>query len=80
MYPKVNTERPRNAFKLTPAKFDTVPTTSRIKSPIRMNKQCNAQGLTKSLQRSYNIESMNSDTDYVVTNLNLEDIITNYNT
>ena len=56
-------------------KFDAVPSVSRTKSPIRMNKQCNAQGLTKSLQRTYSIESMDSDSDCKVANLNLEDII-----
>ena len=41
-----------------------------------MNKQCNALGLTKSLQRSYSIESMDSDTDCIVAKLNWEDITT----
>ena len=45
-----------------------------------MNKQCKVQGLTKSLHRSYSIESMDSDTDCIIVNLNLEDIINNYNT
>ena len=45
-----------------------------------MYKQCNAQGLTKYLQRSYSIESMDSDTESIVANLNLEDITNNYNT
>ena len=45
-----------------------------------MNKQCNAQGSTKSLQRSYSIEGMDSDTDRIVINVNLEDIINNHNT
>ena len=39
-----------------------------------MNKQCNTQGSTKSLQRSYSTKSMDIDTDYIVTNFNLEDI------
>ena len=42
-----------------------------------MNKQCNAQGSTKSLQRFYNIESKDSNTDHIATNFNLEDIINN---
>ena len=51
------------------------PSTSRTKSSIRMNKQCNAQGSTKFLQRSYSIESVDSDTDHVVASLNLEEMI-----
>ena len=39
-----------------------------------MNKQCNAQGSTRSLQRSYSIESMDRDKDSIVGNFNLEDI------
>ena len=41
-----------------------------------MNIHCNAQELTKSLHRSYSIKS---NTDCIVVNLNLEDIINNYN-
>ena len=77
MNTKVISERPRGTFKLPPAKFNTVPSPSRTKSPIGMNKQSNAQGLTKSLQRSYSIESMDSDTDRIVASLDLEGI-TNY--
>ena len=44
-----------------------------------MNKQRNDQGLTKSLQRSHSIESMDSDTDNRVANLILEDITNNCN-
>ena len=40
---KVNNERPGSSFKLPSAKFHTVPSTSRTKSSIRVNKQCNAQ-------------------------------------
>ena len=80
MNTKVNNEKLGSTCKLPSAKFDTVPSTSRTKSPIRKNKQCNAQGLTKSLQRSYCIESMDSDTDHVVANLNLKDMTNNYNT
>ena len=76
MNTKVNDERPRSAFKLPSDKFNRVPSLSKTKSPIRMNKQCNSQGLTKSLQRFYCIESMNSDTDHIVANLTLE-VITN---
>ena len=65
---KVNKERPGSTFKMP----------SRIKSPIR-TKQCNAQGLTKSLQRTYSMESMDSDTDCVVASFNLKEIINNYN-
>ena len=72
---KVNNEILGNAFKLSPVKFDTVPFTSRIKSRIRMNKQDNTQGSKKSRHRSNCTESMNSDTDCIVANLNLEDII-----
>ena len=41
-----------------------------------MNKQCNAQESTKPLQRSYGIESMDSDTDRIVANINLKKKIT----
>ena len=40
----------------------------------------NAQGSTKSLQRSYSIESMDSNTDCIVVNLDLGDIANNYKT
>ena len=72
MNTKVNNEKPGSALKL--------PSTSRIKSPIRMNKQCNAQGSTKSLQRSYSIKSIDSDSDHIVASLHQEDIINNYKT
>ena len=52
---------------------------SRTKSPVRI-KLCNALGSTKSLQRTYSIESMDSDTDCVVACLDLEEIMNNYNT
>ena len=42
-----------------------------------MNKQCNVWELTKSLNRSY---SMDSENNRVVANLNLEDKINNSNT
>ena len=45
-----------------------------------MNKQSNAQGSTKPLQRSYSIESMDSDTDHIVASLDLESIKNNYKT
>ena len=61
---KMNNERPGSTFKMP----------SRTKSPIR-TKQCNAQGSTKTLLRTYNIESMDSDTDLVVASLRLEEII-----
>ena len=69
MNTKVNKERPGSTFKMP----------SRTESPIR-TKLYNAQGSTKPLQRTYSIESMNSDTVYVVASFNLEEIITNYNT
>ena len=62
---KVNKERPGSTFKMP----------SRIKSPIRI-KQCNSQGSTKTLKRTYKIESINR----IVASLNLEEIINNYNT
>ena len=76
----VNNKRPGDTFRLLLDKFNTIPSTSGTKSPIRMNKQYNAQRLIKSLQRSYDIESMDSDTDCIVANLNLEGIRNNYNT
>ena len=47
---------------------------STTKSPI-WTKQSNAQQPTKPLQRTYSIESMDSDTDRIVASLNLEEII-----
>ena len=79
MNAKVINERPGSAFKLPAAKFDTVLSISRTKLPIGMNKQCNVQGSTKSLQRSLSIKNMDSDSNHLVANLNLEDIINNYN-
>ena len=78
-YTKVNSEKPRGAFRLPPAKFNTVASAS-TKSSKGMNKQCNAEGSTKSLQRSYSIESMDCDTDGIVASLDLEGITNNYNT
>ena len=69
MNTKVNKERPGSTFK--------IPSTT--KSPIR-TKQSNAQQPTKPLQRTYSIESMDSNTDRVFARLNLEEIIKNYNT
>ena len=63
-----------------PAKFDAVPSPSRTKSPMGMNEQSNAQGSTKSLQRSYSTESMDSDTDHIVASLDLKGITNNYKT
>ena len=40
---KVNNERPGSAFKLSPSKLDRDPSTARIKSPKRINKQYNAE-------------------------------------
>ena len=79
MNTKMNNERPGSIFKLFSTKFYTVPSISATKSSIRTNKQCNAQGSTKSLQRTYNIEIMDSDTDHIFANLNLEEIINDYN-
>ena len=45
-----------------------------------MNGLYNAQGLTGFLQRTYSVESMDSDTDRRVANLNLEGITNNYKT
>ena len=62
-------ERPGSTFK--------IPSTT--KSAIT-TKQTNSQQPTKPLQRTYSIESMDSDTDNLVARLNLEEIIKNYNT
>ena len=43
-------------------------------------KWCNARGSTKSLQRSYSVESMNSNTECIVASLDLEGITNNKNT
>ena len=48
MNTNVNNEKPRRAFKLPSAKFDAVSSTSRTMSPLKMNKQSNAQIPTKS--------------------------------
>ena len=68
MNTKVNKERPGSTFKML----------STTKSPIT-TKPSNSQQPTKPLQRTYSIESMDSDTDRVVASLNLEEIIKNYN-
>ena len=49
-------------------------------SPMGMNKQWNAQGSTKSRQRSHCVKSMDSDTDHIVASLDVEGITNNYNT
>ena len=53
MNTEVISERPGGTFKLPPAKFDAVPSPSRAKSPMGINKQSCDQGSTKSQQRSY---------------------------
>ena len=77
---EVFSERIGGTFKLPPAKFDAVPSSSRAKSPMGIDKQSNAQGTSKSLQRSYSIESMDSDTDRIVASLDLEGITNNHKT
>ena len=69
MKTKVNKEKPGSTFK--------IPSTT--KSPIT-TKPSNSQPPPKPLQRTYSIESMDSDTDHLVASLNLEEIIKNYNT
>ena len=66
---KVNKERPGTTF--------NIPSTT--KSPIRI-KQSNVQQPTKFLQRTYSVESIDSDRDRVVARLNLVKILKNYNT
>ena len=46
------------------------PSKSRTKSPKRINKQCNVHWSTYSNK----IESMNSEADHIIANLNLDDI------
>ena len=75
---EVFSERPGGTFKLPPAKFDVAPSSSRAKSPLGIDRQSKCQGTQKSLQRSYCIESMESDTDRIVASLNLERITNNY--
>ena len=77
---EVISERPGGTFKLPPAKFNAVPSPSRTKSPMEIDKQSNAQGSTKSLQRSYSIVSMDSDTGRIVASLDLEGITNDYKT
>ena len=43
-----------------------------------IDKQSNAQGSTKSLQRSFSIESMENNTSHIVASLDLESITNNY--
>ena len=74
MNTEVISDRPGGTFKLLPAKLDAVPSPSRTKSPMGIDKQSNARGSTESLQRSYSIESMDSDADCIVASLNLEGI------
>ena len=74
MNTEVISERPGGTFKLPPAKYDAVPSL-RTKSPMGIDKQFNAQGSTKSLQRSYSIESMDCN---IVASLDLEGITNNY--
>ena len=69
MNTKVNKERQGSTFKIT----------STTKPPIT-TKPSNSQPPAKPLQRTYSIESMDSDTDRVVASLNLEELIKNYNT
>ena len=71
---EVFSERPGGTFKLPPAKFDAVPSPSRAKSPMGIDKQSIVQGTSKSLESSYSIESMDSDTDCIVASLNLDGI------
>ena len=71
---KVNNEKPRNRFKLPSAKLNRDPSTSRMKSPKRINYQCNSQQSTKSLNKFYREESMDIETNKIITNFNLEDI------
>ena len=73
-------ERPGGTFKLPPAKFDPVPSQSRTKSPMGMNKQSNALRSKKSLQRSYGIESMDCTTGCIAASLELGGITNNYKT
>ena len=49
---EVFSERSGGTFKLPPAKFDTAPSSSSAKSPMGIDEQSNAQGTSKSLQRS----------------------------
>ena len=74
---EVFSERSGGTFKLPPAKFDTVPSSSKAKSLMGIDEQSNAQGTSKSLQRSYSIESMGSNTDCIVASLDLESITNN---
>ena len=69
MNTQMKNEKPGSTFKMP----------SRTKSPIWI-KHCNTQGSTKPLRKTYNIESMDSDTDHVVTSLNLEEVLNNFNT
>ena len=75
MNTEVNNERPRSAFKLPSNIIHTASSTSST-----YNNDCNAQGSSKSLKRSYSLESMDSDIDLIVFKLNLEEIISYYDT
>ena len=41
---------------------------------LSKQKQCNSQESTKTLNRSYRVESMDIETDNIIENLNLVDI------
>ena len=53
--------------------YSQLNSSTRIKSPKKINKQFNAQGSTKYLNRFYSVESMAIETDNIIANLNLED-------
>ena len=80
MNTEVISERPGGTFKPPPAKFDAVPSASRAKSPIGIDKHSNTQGTSNTLQKSYSIKSMDSNTDRIVASLDLEGITNNFKT
>ena len=79
MNTNMSSERPGSTFKL-PQPNLMLSSKHPQQSPMGMNKLCKSQGSTKFLQRSYDVESMDSDTDHIVASFNLEGIANNYNT
>ena len=69
----MNDERPESTFKLPSTKLDRHSSASRMKSRGRINKQCNAQGTIKPLNKSNSVESIDVETDNIIANLKLAD-------
>ena len=58
---EVFSERSGGTFKLPPAKFDTVASSSRAKSPMGIDEQSNAQGTSKSIVARLDLEGITNN-------------------